>query len=150
MHEFLDDCVILKVSRAKKINKLGKLGLTFSEFPWSLFFFLLVEDAKLHATQQGPFSCCKDVAHQHIQAQLVLAKPSYLRVTLLRVVLVSLPWYVTYKTQASFPRGQVFQRFYSRTHSVVGTVCFKVRDKRVLHFQACLVSCMWWHPSQVI
>lgn len=95
MHGFLDDCVILKVSRAKKINKLGKLGLTFSEFPWSLFFFLRVEDTKLHATQQGPFFCCKDMAHQHIQAQLVLAKWSYLRVSLLRVVLVSLLWYVT-------------------------------------------------------
>lgn len=49
VRKFLDGCVILKVSRAKTINKLGKLGLSFSEFPWSLFFFLLMEDTKLHA-----------------------------------------------------------------------------------------------------
>ena len=69
MQKFLDDCVILKIGRAKKINKLGELGLRFSEFPWSLFFFLLMEDTKLHVTQRGTLFCYKDVAHQHIRAQ---------------------------------------------------------------------------------
>lgn len=43
------------------------------------FFFLLMEDTKVHAAQQGTLFCRKDVAPPHIQAQMVLAKWPYLK-----------------------------------------------------------------------